>query len=98
MTLPGMPIRVGDPGVFVCGPQDVAPWESVRPVRKAARAGAGVEQVRAPRPPAVWLVLAMCPDCVYMTGRYCRDHNSSNWWLTTMASAPRNGNAPGSTA
>lgn len=79
MTLPGMPIRAGDPGVFVCGPEDVAPWGNVRPLRKPVRAGAGDEQKRAPRPPArVWLVMRICPAC---GPGYCPEHNERNWWL-----------------
>lgn len=76
-TLPGMPLAVGDPGVFVCGPADIAPWEADvaprRPVRAAAPA-------RAARPG--WLVLGSCPSCLPRTGRYCSEHDANNWWLT----------------
>lgn len=76
-VLPGMPPAIGDPGVFVCGPADIAPWEHEdvaprRPVRPAAPA----------RPRAAWLVLSICPDCLPRTGRYCRQHDANNWWLT----------------
>lgn len=86
--LPGMPLAVGDPGVFVCGPEDVAPWE--RPERRRRHTSNDVPA--APRrPAAAWLVLTTCPHCNHHTGRYCHDHNATNWWLTTMASAPRTG-------
>lgn len=94
--LPGMPLCAGDPGVFVCGPDDIAPWER-GPVRvpaprrpsvlESVRAGAGDEQKRAPR--LVWLVLATCRHCNPRTGRYCTDHDAGNWWLTR-----RNRNTP----
>lgn len=92
MTLPGMPIRAGDPGVFFCGPEDIAPWESqALPVKR------GVPEVPRPaitaRKPRVWLVLAACPNCVYITQRYCSEHGADNWWLKTMASAPRRRNS-----
>jgi len=72
-----MPIRLGDPGVFVCGPGDIAPWETERRRHLAA----------VPPPPprragAVWLVLALCPRCVVATGYYCHDHGPDNWWLS----------------
>lgn len=70
--LPGMPLALGDPGVFVCGPADIAPWEQDRP-RPPAPA-------RRPAPRA-WLVLALCEHCNVRTGRYCTDHMRTNWWL-----------------
>jgi hypothetical protein len=82
--LPGMPRRYGDAGLFVCGPEDVAPWESVRPVRKPVRAGAPLEQVRAPRRALAWLVLTLCPLCNPRTGGYCHEHDRTNWWLENM--------------
>lgn len=76
-TLPGMPLAVGDPGVFVCGPADIAPWEHDvaprRPVRPAA--------APAPRP-LTWLVLGTCPRCSPRLARYCSEHDAGNWWLT----------------
>lgn len=82
-----MPLRVGDPGVFVCGPEDIAPWE--RPVRERANAGVDSAQLRTPARPApsagqlAWLVLALCPHCSPAHGGYyCREHNDRNWWLT----------------
>lgn len=85
MTLPGMPVRIGDPGVFVCGPRDIAPWESA-PARGRKRAPA---PAIAPDHGRAWLVLGMCPRCNPVTGRYCTDHDANNWWLTTMASSGR---------
>jgi hypothetical protein len=29
--------------------------------------------------PGVWLVLAGCPNCVYLTGAYCRRHARPGW-------------------
>lgn len=73
--LPGMPMRVGDPGVFVCGPRDIAPWED--PERLPA-----VPPAPAPRPRRrAWLVLSICEHCNVATGRYCTDHGPRNWWL-----------------
>lgn len=73
MTLPGMPIRHDDPGVFICGPADIAPWEQARP-RPATPP--------APRRPGpAWLVLALCPHCNVQTGYHCLEHNERNWWL-----------------
>jgi hypothetical protein len=82
-----MPLAAGDAGVFVCGPDDIAPWE--RPARRARHTS--IDVPRAPRRPAVWLVLNTCPDCLPRTERYCHNHNASNWWLTTMASATNGG-------
>ena len=73
MTLPGMPIRYGDPGFFVCKIDDGAPPS---PERAAPAA-----PVPAPRP-KIWLVLALCPHCVPRTGKYCAEHGPNNWWLT----------------
>jgi hypothetical protein len=73
MTLPGMPPRYGDPGVFVCGPEDIAPWEAPRKLRAAP-----------PPPPAggvprgVWLVMHLCGACARRRS-YCRDHRLD--WL-----------------
>jgi hypothetical protein len=92
--LPGMPLRVGDPGVFVCGPQDIAPWESARPgslTQQGRLSNTSNDVPAAPRPAPAWLVLALCPHCNPRTGGYCHDHNATNWWLTTMSSAPRKG-------
>lgn len=68
MTLPGMPPRVGDPGVFVCGPADIAPWEREKTPRPALpqTAPGGV-------PRGVWLVLHLCPRCARIRN-YCSDH------------------------
>lgn len=86
-----MPLAVGDPGMFFCGPADIAPWESEPlPVRR------GVPEVPRPaitaRAPRVWLVLASCPKCVYITQQYCSEHDAHNWWLKTMAGATRRPN------
>lgn len=76
-TLPGMPIALGDPGVFVCGPEDIAPWET-EPVRKPDDAGVDFEQVRAQRRARVsgtgWIVANTCRSCSAVTGRYCSKH------------------------
>lgn len=68
MTLPGMPLQVGDPGVFVCGPEDIAPWENSRPRSLALQtpAAGGV-------PRGVWLVLHLCQRCARIRS-YCSDH------------------------
>jgi hypothetical protein len=82
--LPRMPLRVGDPGLFICGPADIAPWESA-PVRKRADAGVGSAHVRART--SGWLVLSICPRCTPAHGgRYCQEHNERNWWLTHFSS------------
>jgi hypothetical protein len=67
-----MPIALGDPGVFVCTiddgmPRPPAPAPQPRPLR----------MIR----PGIWLVLALCPHCIY-PARYCHDHDAANWWLT----------------
>jgi hypothetical protein len=93
-----MPARLGDRGVFVCGPDDIAPWER-EPVRKAADAGVVSEHKRAPA--RTWLVLALCPHCSPAHGGYyCREHNDRNWWITRSGlgrprQAPEKENAPG---
>lgn len=74
--LPGMPLQLGDPGVFMCGPADIAPWErDVAPRRP-------VRPVPPPATPGAWLVLSTCPHCLPRAGRYCHDHDANNWWLT----------------
>lgn len=75
--LPGMPLALGDPGVFVCGPDDVAPWETERPRRHLA----AVPPAPRRRPAAAWLVLSICEHCNVTTGRYCTEHGRTNWWL-----------------
>lgn len=85
-TLPGMPLAAGD--VFVCGPEDIAPWEQPR------RHLAAVPPAPVRRPQPVWLVLATCPHCNPRTGHYCREHDATNWWLETMASAKRKNARP----
>ena len=69
MTLPGMPLAAGDAGVFICKINDGH-------VRKPANAGVGFEQQRS----SGWLVAELCPAC--SPRAYCREHNSTNWWLT----------------
>lgn len=68
------------------GPKEIAPWES-EPLPKRR----GVTEIPRPaitaRKPRVWLVLAACPACVYITSRYCKEHDARNWWLTNMRSA-----------
>lgn len=79
MTLPGMPIRAGDPGVFICGPGDIAPWETETPAKRdpaPRRAQAG---------PRSWIVLRDCPAC---GPRYCDRHGPRNWWLTEYNGPP----------
>lgn len=84
VTLPGMPIAVGDPGVFICGPGDVAPWEqtSHRPPLSGP----------APRraPSGVWLVARLCIGCRFRDGVpvYCGLHSRENWWLTVYDGPP----------
>jgi hypothetical protein len=73
-----MPLHLGDRGVFVCGPGDIAPWET-EPVR--ARANAGVDSAHKRAPGSGWLVLALCPACAKKRN-YCADHGPANWWLT----------------
>lgn len=71
-ALPGMPLAIGDPGVFVCRIDDGAPG-TPGPHRAATTR---------PIPDALhgqWLVSTLCPHC---TGwRYCHDHHAGNWWL-----------------
>lgn len=73
VQLPGMPLAPSD--VHVCtGIGDGQP-----PVR--------LHVLPAQRPPLdtvsrSWLVLTLCPSCNVVTGRYCSDHNVTNWWLT----------------
>lgn len=81
--MPGMPIAPGDPGLFVCGSDDIAPWEReplrvVQPIPPAPH-----------RPGTAWLVLSICASCNVQTERYCREHNATNWWLETMATTKR---------
>lgn len=94
MTLPGMPARIGDPGVFACGPRDIAPWET-EPV-PAARPLAAVPYGATAPARRTWLVLTNCMQCNPRTGIYCKDHNAANWWLTQWGGG-RKRNAPGST-
>lgn len=98
-----MPIRAGDPGVFICGPGDIAPWETV-PVPAPPPPMAGHRPyVR----PGVWLVAARCygraaewsaatgapiPRCrPHVGGRpvYCPEHDERNWWLENFRPARR---------
>lgn len=76
--LPGMPLQLGDPGVFVCGPDDIAPWEKPR---RTSNDVADVVPIRRPAASA-WLVLSTCPDCLPRQRRYCDNHDAGNWWLT----------------
>jgi hypothetical protein len=79
-----MPPAAGDPGVFVCGPGDIAPWETA-PVPARARPPA----VPARRgPPSGWLIPRVCLSCD--PGHrddgpaepvYCDEHCATNWWL-----------------
>lgn len=87
MTLPGMPLAAGDPGVFICGPRDVAPWETEAPRPRVTRSrdGAGAPN---------WLVLTGCIDCNPRTGRYCRDHDVNNWWLTNWGTGQKQKTRP----
>lgn len=71
MTLPGMPLAAAD--LFVCKIDDGAPRP---PMRKAANAGVDFAQLRS----TGWLVAELCPAC--SPRAYCREHNSTNWWLT----------------
>lgn len=77
-TLPGMPIAVGDPGVFICGPADIAPWES-EPVPRIPRQRAPQHENVASRPvvraPRAWIVLGSCGACNVRTERYCDRHD-----------------------
>lgn len=66
--LDGMPLALGD--VFVCGPADIAPWETeldelARRRRRGAPAGPEPER-------DVWLVLRACADC--RPRSYCWAH------------------------
>ncbi len=74
--IPGLPSRYGDPGVFVCGPQDIAPWEQQAPAVAVPR------PAPAPRRTG-WLVLALCPVC-RRAGRYCDNHDARNFWVTVF--------------
>ncbi len=70
-TLQDMPLRIGDPGLFLCSRDDLEPW------RKGLRK---LEQLRAPAPAppyGVWLVLAGCKRCRYKTRYYCRAHDGT---------------------
>lgn len=74
MTLPGMPLHLGDPGVFVCGPDDIAPWE-----RDDARPARHLRSVpSADAPTGVWLVLTRCARCSRIRA-YCPSHRLD--WL-----------------
>jgi hypothetical protein len=70
-----MPSRLGDPGVFVCGPDDIAPWE------KTPRRTSNDVPAAPRRRLGGWLVLAICPACVPKTRHYCSEHERRNWWL-----------------
>lgn len=73
MTLPGMPPRYGDPGVFACGPGDIAPWETpTRAPRPDTAAAPGSV------PSGVWLVLHLCTRCARIRS-YCSTHRLD--WL-----------------
>lgn len=63
-TLPGMPIRYGDPGVFVCKIDDGAP----RDAKHVTRTNAAV----ALRGPTGWLVIEACWRCTPRA--YCDRH------------------------
>lgn len=65
-----MPIARGDPGVFFCGPGDIAPWEQDLP--------APPQPARRPPARGRWLVLSMCTAC---GPSYCEQHRRDNWWL-----------------
>lgn len=67
--LPGMPLQEGDPGLFICKIADDMP----PPPTTAAGAAAPIR-------PGIWLVLALCPACLYASGRYCRAHDMRPWW------------------
>lgn len=69
-TLPGMPLAAAD--VHVCKIDDGAPR------LLAERTPPPLRVVR----PGIWLVLALCPHCWPRAGRYCSDHDATNWWLT----------------
>ncbi len=71
MTLPGMPLAAGDPGLFICKIDDGAPRAAAAPPAPPP----------APRP-KVWLVLSLCPHCSPRLRLYCTEHNAHNWWLT----------------
>lgn len=73
MTLPGMPLQAGDPGVFVCGPDDIAPWERERPARRRLAVVAPGDA-----PTGVWLVLTRCDRCARIRA-YCPSHRLD--WL-----------------
>jgi hypothetical protein len=85
-----MPLRVGDRGLFICGPDDIAPDDldgMGRPPRRirdpAVRHGGGPPALELAAAGPVWLVLALCPHCSPAHGGYyCREHNDRNWWIT----------------
>lgn len=66
--LPGMPVRYGDPGLYVCSIPDGGDPPDVKESTPALH----VPAVR-----AIWLVLALCGRCNARTGRYCTAHNLS---------------------
>lgn len=75
-------MAVGDPGVFICGPEDIAPWES------APAAGRRPPHVDAAAAPVcVWLVQLLCRTCV--PGYYCHEHGPRNWWLENYRPRPQ---------
>jgi hypothetical protein len=87
-----MPTRVGDPGVFICGPEDIEPDRDV-PVPAVRVAPLAVV-------PAHWLVLTLCDHCSPAHGgHYCNEHNSRNFWFvkTSLGRPQRREkeNAPG---
>lgn len=87
MTLPGMPIKVGDaiePGQMEIGRR--RPGDTAKFVGEARAA-----------PRRTWLVLTLCMTCNPRTGVYCTEHNARNWWLTKWGRAGKE-NAPGSTS
>jgi hypothetical protein len=72
-TLPGMPLAASD--VYVCtGIGDPQPAAQLHMITPAQRPSLLHLQGR-------WLVLALCPKCIYRLGRYCEQHNARNWWL-----------------
>lgn len=76
MTLPGMPIRYGDPGVFICKIDDGAP----RVPRDAKR----VTPAPAPAgPTSVWFVMEACWRCTPKRG-YCDKHGHAylDFWAS----------------
>lgn len=65
MTLPGMPIAIGDPGVFVCKIDDGAPRDAKRVTRTNTA-------VALRGPAGVWMVVAACWRCTPRV--YCDRH------------------------